>query len=407
MLQAHSSTELETRADGKQPLGLYCHVPFCATRCDFCAFYEEAPHRADIDRYLAGVETELAACADLNGGPLPVETLFWGGGTPGLLLAKDIERLGHACLSALAAPPAEWTIELAPSTVKPDKARALRALGVNRASLGVQSFNELTLDALGRRHSPKLARTAYETLREAGFDNINLDLMFAIPGQTFEQWQADMDAALALAPEHISTYCLTFEEDTALWAQLARGEFRRDIEREADFYLRTWDHLEAAGYAQYEVSNFARTGCQCRHNLNTWHLAEWIGVGPSAASQWRGWRAANPADLDRWLESISQQPGTFPPAGAVDIVRATDALLAADALIFGLRMNAGVSLDTVRRRFPEFRFSILEKHWQQLENEGLLQREGNTLRLTSCGRLVADAVGAAIIDQLDSEPVSN
>ena len=227
------------------PLGLYGHVPFCSSTCDFCAFYQVAPKADDIKNYLAGIRRERA----LTPPGRRAETIFWGGGTPGLLTAGALEELGAEFLAAAGGPVKEWSIELAPSSVKADKLAALRRMGVTRVSMGVQSFDDPTLDALGRQHSPKQIYQAWDLIREAGFPSANLDLIFAIPGQDEERWTKDLAEAVRLAPDHLSTYCLTFEEDTALFVKLSQGKVKPDPEREAALYRRTWAQLADAGYA--------------------------------------------------------------------------------------------------------------------------------------------------------------
>ena len=243
---------------------------------------------------------------------------------------------------------------------------------------------------------------AYDLLRAAGFASVNLDLMFALPNQTEAEWRADLDAAVKLAPDHISTYCLTFEEDTAMWVKLSQGKVKLDADKEAEFYLRAWDDLGAAGYAQYEVSNFARPGHACRHNLNTWRMHEWVGLGPSAASQHRGWRASNPPDLAQWHADV-----TAGRRATSDRTALTPALLAADSVTFGLRMNEGVSLPDLRRRFPTPQWEHFLDLLPRLLLEGLLadSPEGR-IRLTSRGRLLADAVGAEVIGAFAEDKVS-
>jgi oxygen-independent coproporphyrinogen-3 oxidase len=264
----------------------------------------------------------------------------------------------------------------------------------------VQSFQPALLEALGRRHSREQVLRAHQRVRAAGFASVNLDLMFALPGQADESWEADLGEALALGPDHLSTYCLTFEEDTRLWVKLSRGQVRRDAEAEARLYEATWRRLEAAGYPQYEVSNFARTGHACRHNVNTWRMGEWIGVGPSAASQHRGWRGANVADLSRWLEGLDRGERMTEDRRAV-----TPALLAEDALVFGLRMNEGVDLGYWRERAPGLPWSPVLETLTALEEAGRLESRGNLFRLTPTGRLVADAIGAEIISAFSPEAV--
>jgi len=392
--------------------GLYLHVPFCASTCDFCAFYQEKPHRADLLRYLDGIEREIVHWREewakppqagdplLAGLPSPDGlTVFFGGGTPGLLPTGDLVRLCESVRRTAPLPIVEWTVEMAPSTVKADKIRAMLEAGVTRISLGVQSFNPRLLDALGRQHSPAVVRRAFDTFRAAGCGNINLDLIFAVPGQSLADWQADLRKAIALAPEHLSTYCLTFEEDTKLWVKLSQGIFRRDIATEANLYRFTWETLESAGYPQYEVSNFARPGYACRHNLDTWRMGTWRGVGPSAASQWQGHRWCNPANLDQWLAGLDAA-SDVPPSKAEEIVRLTPEILAGDALIFGLRLNDGIDLDALQARFPDARWDRWEMLWDELAREALLWRNKSTIGLTSEGRLIADAVAVRILESV-------
>jgi oxygen-independent coproporphyrinogen-3 oxidase len=372
----------------ERPLGLYVHVPFCASTCDFCAFYQVEPTAAAIEGFLAGVEAE-AARVDWPG---PVTTAFWGGGTPGLLAPRALARLAAVVRARAGGAPAEWTVELAPASVTPARLSVLREAGVTRISMGVQSFQPARLEALGRLHTREQVHRAYERVRAAGFANVNLDLMFALPGQAAEEWEADLAEAIALAPEHLSTYCLTFEEDTALWARLAAGQVKLDPEREARFYELTWARLAAAGYDQYEIANFARPGRACRHNLHTWRMHEWVGLGPSAASQHGGWRGANVADLAAWSAGVARGERM-----TRDRVRLTPALLAEDALIFGLRTNEGVDLGAWRRRVPDAPWDEAAARLGGLEEEGLVRREGAVFRLTGRGRLLADGVGAELV----------
>ena len=369
---------------------LYLHVPFCASSCDFCSFYQEQPKRGDIDRYLAGIERELALHP-----PGRVETAFWGGGTPGLLPADDLRRLGHAMTRA-AGQPSEWTVELAPSSVRADKLAALKEIGVTRVSMGVQSFDDATLDALGRRHSPKQIMEAWGLIEAAGFASRNLDLIFAIPGQDENRWHADLRRAMELSPDHLSTYCLTFEEDTAMFVKLSQGKVKIDRELEARLYRQTWEQLEANGYAQYETSNFSRPGHACRHNLITWEMGSWIGYGPSAASQWGRRRWSNPANLEQWLQGI--EAGT-PVLEQVKELGSADLLC--DALVFGLRLNAGVNPTALATRFATPLPSRVTHLFEALVEEGLMEKAGGQVRLTGEGRMRADAVGVSILERFD------
>jgi oxygen-independent coproporphyrinogen III oxidase len=374
----------QAKAEGAGRLGLYVHVPFCASTCDFCAFYQVRPTRESVAGFMKTLEAE-AALVDWTG---PVSTVFWGGGTPGLLAPDALGRLAALVSSVNRGPaPREWTVELAPASVTAERLEVLRAAGVTRVSLGVQSLRPALLDALGRAHTREQALRAYERIRAAGFASVNLDLMFALPGQGASDWESDLDEALALAPDHLSTYCLTFEEDTRLWVMLAQGTVRVDPEKEAELYERTWERLGAAGYAQYEISNFARPGHACLHNLNTWRMGEWVGLGPSAASQHQGRRGSNIADLEEWTRRVGR--GQRMTNGREIL---TQAGLAEDALVFGLRMNEGVDLERLWRRCPEAPREKVEALVDRMAADGLAVREGPRVRLGPRGRLLADSV---------------
>ncbi len=396
MFAAESGKSVHTggtvSGNGK-PLGLYVHVPFCASTCDFCAFYQTAPTAAGVEDFFTGIAAEM----NLAPAARPLSTVFWGGGTPGLLAPADIGRLGQLVRDFNGgALPEEWTVEMAPASVTPQRLEALREIGVTRISMGAQSFAPDLLEALGRQHTREQIFRAYDRIRAAGFASVNLDLMFALPGQDEAAWLADLDQALALAPDHLSTYCLTFEEDTKLWIKLSEGKVKLDPDREARLYENTWERLAAAGFAQYEVANFARPGHVCRHNLNTWHMHEWIGLGPSAASQHDGWRGGNPSDLAQWRAEVARGERM-----TADRVRLTPELLAEDALIFGLRLTAGVDAAALESRFPSAGWPAAHAELERLVGEGLAERAGAQVRLTVRGRLVADAIGADLMEAMD------
>jgi len=369
------------------------------------------PTAGDIADYFAALEAEAA----LVEWPRAVTTIFWGGGTPGLLSPDALRRLGELTLGCCARgacrtlpdgatglqrearqierSATEWTVEMAPASVTDARLAALREIGVTRISMGVQSFQPALLDALGRQHSRDQIYRAYDRIRAAGFASVNLDLMFALPGQTAAEWEADIAEALSLAPDHLSTYCLTFEEDTALWIKLSQGRVKLDSEHEARLYEQTWAQLAAAGYAQYEVANFARPGHACKHNLNTWAMNEWVGLGPAAASQHGGWRGGNVADLRGWAERVRCGERM-----TEDRKKMTPAALAEDAFIFGLRMNAGVSLAEWKVRAPDAPLAAVEALAAQLVADELALWRADRLCLTTRGRLLADAVGLEMME---------
>jgi oxygen-independent coproporphyrinogen-3 oxidase len=228
----------------------------------------------------------------------------------------------------------------------------------------------------------------------AGFPQTNLDLMFAIPGQSIAQWEADIREAARLGPSHLSAYCLTFEEDTALYVKLSQGKVSIDEEKEIRFYERGWDLLAELGYTQYEISNFSKSDSECRHNMNTWHMHEWIGCGPSAASQYNGERYQRPANLGEWC--LGMESAITPKTERVSL---DDDLLLTDAVIFGLRMNCGVDLQSLSVRFVQATKRMdLEAKLKVFEQEGLLELKGNRHKLTHSGRLLCDSIGSALLD---------
>ncbi len=373
------------------PLGLYCHIPFCASTCDFCAFYQKQPQREELVAYLEGMRAELALHF---GATKPVvETVFWGGGTPSLLLAKDMETLGCSVLDSIAGPPKEWTVELAPGSVRKDKIEMLIHLGVNRFSMGVQTFDAQVLEKLGRMHTPKQVDAAYTCIRNSGVRNLNLDLMLALPGQTEAQLRADLTTAISLDPEHISLYCLTFEEDTKLYLALSQGKIKRNPELEADLYTIAWDLLEQAGYEHYEIANFCKKGHACQHNLNTWKMHSWLGIGPSAASQYKGYRTHNVPSIQDWLQGVKAGKLIYRERTPI-----TPDLLASDSLIFGLRMGEGLDLNALKQRFPQKNFDRYTDLWADLLDAGLLTQSGSRIALTRAGKLLADAVARRIME---------
>src|SRR5438876_2512303 len=290
---------------------LYVHVPFCARKCEYCAFYSEPASGQLVDRYVAALLREMQLVAD----DLKPRTIFFGGGTPSLLNLRQWEQILKAMerLDLLGA--AEWTVECNPATISLDKARLLRAGGVNRISMGVQTLNPELLDRLGRVHSREMVFKSFAVLRQAGFDNVNLDLMFAIPGQSLEIWRETLTEALALGSEHLSCYEIIYEEDTPLYAQLQAGKFSADEDLACEMYEELIESASKAGLRQYEIANFARhpSGASveipdraCQHNVNYWRGGSFHGLGPGATSYVRGTREKNRAKPGFYGEQLEQ-----------------------------------------------------------------------------------------------------
>jgi oxygen-independent coproporphyrinogen III oxidase len=373
-------------------LGLYAHVPFCSTTCDFCAFYQERPSKKGIEAFFLGLEREFERFP----GGRNFSTVFIGGGTPGLLSSAQLDHLCGLVRQTGLSKDCEWTVEVAPSEITREKLDALADGGVNRISLGVQTFDPEMMEALGRKHEVGKVFSAYSMIRETEAFRVNLDLIFGAPGQTLEMWETDLKGAVELQPDHLSTYCLTFEEDTAMYVRLSEGKVELDVDREAEFYEKAWSLLPNLGYPQYEVSNFSKPGMSCLHNVNTWRMNEWIGYGPYASTQYSGVRRKNSANLEKW--STDMVSGKTPDYEEYFEVGSRD--LAGDAILFGLRMNEGVNLDDLTARFdlsPGCLESV-RSFFGKLKVEGLMQEVDGFSILTQDGRMRCDAIASEIPD---------
>jgi oxygen-independent coproporphyrinogen-3 oxidase len=388
-------------------LSLYVHIPFCTAKCGYCDFNSYAGQESLIPSYTEALLRE-AETWSLASHHCRAETLFFGGGTPSLMPLAEMERLVEGLRRRFPLPPgAEVTLEANPGTVDERYLSRLRELGVNRLSLGVQSFRDDELAFLGRIHSVEEARASYRAARSAGFDNVSLDLIFGLPGQTVDRWLESVEEAIALGPEHLSLYALTVEEGTPLGRDVARGRTPApDSDLQAELYERAAKRLEAAGYEQYEISNWARPSYPCRHNLTYWRNGFWLGLGagghshlPSAGGG--GLRLANTTDPARYIELVHETWAAWQATGAptIDDMRqvasreeADATLELSDTLVLGLRLSEGVNLSELRRRFGR---SALETHaaaFEEAASLGLLDRVDGHLRLTARGRLLANEV---------------
>src|SRR5438552_13433331 len=320
---------------------LYVHFPFCARICPYCAFYKTRGNATEVARFCETLVLEARRIAKKF--PLTLETIFFGGGTPTVLSTSQLKNLlglFHEIfdLGALR----EWSIEANPGSVSAKKAAALRESGINRISLGVQSWDNQLLNLLGREHDATQAEESFHIFRSAGFSNISLDLMFALPGQTERQWRDSLEKTIALQPEHISTYCLTYEEDTEFLARFQRGEFAVNDETEARFLELAMMILEGAGYEQYEISNYARWGFLSEHNRAYWRGADYIGIGPSAFSTRGLERWQNVADHNEYARRLFANES---PVASVE--KLTPAMKRTERITLGLRTREGIGADTI------------------------------------------------------------
>lgn len=370
---------------------LYVHVPFCRLVCAYCDFVTVGGRADVIPRYVDALLAELSARA----APGRLRTIYFGGGTPSLLRSEDVRR-------TIAAARARWreaaieevTLEANPSAREAPDWAALRAAGITRISLGLQSLDDADLRALARGHSAREAVQAYEGTRAAGFDNVSVDLIYGIPGQTLEGWRRGLRAAMALEPDHVSLYALQLVLDPDEWAAPPRpGALRwrrrvadrQDDALAADQYAASEEALAEAGYAHYELSSWARPGRECRHNTAYWDRAAYTGIGAGAHSyDGTGERSWNERDLDRYLALAER--GVRPVAGAERLDESTRAF---EAVALGLRRVEGIS----RAAFAaEFGGDPLERYADAVTatlDARLIEQRGDVIRLTPAGRLFA------------------
>ncbi len=378
--------------------GLYVHVPFCVRKCLYCDFYsvktcpDRSAHREKTDQtgYLTALGHELARLPD----DFRPHTIFIGGGTPTELSETNLQRLldriqTHVPLDAVR----EWTCELNPRTLTAPKARRLKEAGVNRVSLGVQSFDPTHLKFLGRQHGPDDVHTGYALLRETGFRNISLDIMYAIPGSDKETTRSDMEQLIALCPEHVSCYGLIYEEGTPLMTMKRKGLVTEvDVETERAQYNLIRAMLKTAGYDHYELSNFALPGRTCLHNRLYWEGGAYIGCGPAAHSHWHGRRYANVPDLQRYISAMTNGDS------AVEFEETLDPeAKARETLVMGLRLLEGVHRDMFHAATGYDYRSLAGAQIDQLIAIGMLEEINDTLRLTERALFVSDGVFAELV----------
>ncbi len=371
---------------------IYTHVPFCHTICGYCDFYSEVYDKKAVTPLVDALLAEIDAYAGRL--PIAADTIFIGGGTPTTLPAAELSRLLRR-LRELADPHAtlEFTSEANPATVTLEIAETLAAGGVNRVSIGAQSFDTSELRVLERIHQPPQVAQTVANCRAAGLTSINLDLIFAVPGQSLASWLKNLHAALALGPDHLSCYGLTFESGTPLFDQLARGEVTRaDSDLEAEMYEATIDTLAAHGFEQYEISNFARPGRECRHNLRYWRNEPYLGIGPSAAGFISGVRYKNVPDTAAYVRAARAGLPT-----RISEERLDDAARARETMMLELRMREGVGRARFAQRYAADPTALFGEAITRHESLGLLNVDDNAVRLTRAGQLVADSVIADFI----------
>ncbi len=383
---------------------LYVHVPFCQRKCLYCNFYS-VEGTDGVEGYLAALRREIARRAEYGNAAI-FETVYLGGGTPSLLPPRQIERILTDLHDAFrVAPDAEVTLEANPGTVTLETLRAYRALGISRLSIGVQSFDDHELHAIGRIHDRAEALRCVELARAAGFENLGIDLIYSVPGQTLQQWERNLAVALRLGPPHISAYCLTLETGTPLAGLVRAGRVRvNSAGVEADMYCMAMERLGAGGYVHYEVSNYALPGCQCRHNENYWTHRDYLGLGPAAHSFWKeeggmsGRRFWNVSDLSTYQERL--EGGRLAVASEE---RIGPSEMLDERIFLGLR-SRGVDVSRLK---ADGGYDLEAKRGDLLQlliAERMVSLENGWLRLTPRGYPVCDEVCARLLPARGSPP---
>lgn len=375
--------------------GIYIHIPFCRARCSYCDFATGAYEGALADAYVRSLAREIDSF-ELDDADEEVDTIYFGGGTPSLLTHAQVAFILEAVHKRFRVRAgAEVTMEMNPGTVTSVSARAFRSEGVNRASFGAQTFDDAELRSLGRTHTADDTRRTFETLRESGFDNVSFDLIAGLPRQTLEAWERNLSEALALGPEHLSLYLLEVHESTPLAAQIREGRSPApDADLAAEMYRVMTARTRDAGYEQYEISNFCTQGRESRHNLKYWTGAPYYGFGCSAHSfDGRASRWSNERDARRYVELINETG-----SAVVERTRLDARERSAEALFLGLRLlSRGVDLAEHRALFRRDVRADYAEDLARFDDAGLIEFEGDVLRLTPEGALLSNEVFSAFV----------
>jgi putative oxygen-independent coproporphyrinogen III oxidase len=380
---------LEPGSEFAMRSGIYVHIPFCVTRCNYCHFITRPWSESIAERYRIAVVREIESSLASEAANAEVDSIYFGGGTPSLVPSEHIaDLLGAIRRVFRVSPDCEISLEANPETITHEKANAYRALGVNRVSMGAQSFSDQELKAIGRIHDAAQIQTALRILREAGFENLNLDLILGLPGQRERQWLENIDNLARLHPAHVSIYMLDLDDKSPLYHEVRKGlHTLPDDDCISDLYLKTIDSLNVSGYEQYEISNFAQPGFACRHNLRYWLREPVFGFGVGSHSYDGCSRYANISRLSEYLERLE---GGLPVIEWRREINVHEALQ--EMLFLGLRLNRGVDWHQLAsncngRDLEEFELSLRE-----ISACGLVEWHDSYIRLTRTGMLLSNEV---------------
>lgn len=374
-------------------VGIYIHIPFCKSRCIYCGFYSTT-NKELKERYVDALIREIHMRKDdfarlgTSLSPSSTSTVYFGGGTPSALSVCDIERIVGALESTFNGTPSEVTLEMNPDDVTKNYIKAVRQMGINRISMGIQTFDDSRLQFIRRRHNASQAEKAVMTIREEGIHNVSIDLMFGFPNQTMDEWVTDIDKAIALHPTHISAYSLMYEEGTPLFRMLQKGEINQiDDETSLAMYTELINRLTANGYEHYEISNFAMPGYRSVHNSSYWHDTPYLGFGAAAHSYNKDTRSWNIPDLKKYIESI--ESGVLPSES--EVIDADTHYN--DLITTALRTREGLNLDDLPQKYREYALVNARKSI----SEHLLEATDSHIRLTREGLFVSDMVMSELI----------
>ena len=379
--------------DATKALGIYIHIPFCRSKCDYCDFYSLAGREGYMDAYQKALIAHLAETAPRARG-LVVDTVYFGGGTPSYYGAKRLVRLLKTIRSHFRLwRDAEITLEANPDSVDTQSLTELRHAGFNRISLGMQSACDAQLADLHRPHAFGQVNLAVKAARRAGFDNLSLDLIYGLPGQSMDSWLDTLEKALSLAPRHLSCYALTVEKGTPLARRVGQGLILPDDDAQADMYLQTVDRLARAGYEQYEISNFALPGFASRHNLRYWQMRPYLGFGPGAHSDFGQRRYSFVRDLDAYISGVTDGGSVIDFSDLIPLRERSG-----EYLMLSLRTAAGISPEVYRRDY-HMDFAPLEEKLLRYEQRGWAQRTGDGWRLTPTGFLISNRLIGELLER--------
>ena len=373
----------------QQPLGLYIHIPYCIHKCGYCDFNSHPIKQDEMNHYIDALVAEMKHYAKTYSNTNIIRTIFLGGGTPTTLTVYQLERILKECVSEFTvASDAEITIEANPATIDTEQLKSIRQTGYNRISIGVQSFDKAELKLLDRAHGPEEIHSTVDRARKAGFDNLSLDLMFAVPNQSLSSWESNLNKALEKNPEHLSTYNLTIEQGTAFSKLQSNGKLiMPDDAHQLELYKRTIERLTKKGFHHYEISNFARRGKECKHNITYWENKNTLGLGAGASSYMNGTRFKNINLPAHYIRQVKEKKIAVEHSETLEPRQAMG-----ETIMLGLRLLQGISIHQFEKRFQISFINLFRNIISSLKEKELVIIEKDYLRLSQKGLFWADSV---------------